>query len=166
MTLPKPIGPGRYKCKFTLDEDVALREIVNRLGTYDWSLVASQMPGRTARQCRERWNNYVNPTLENVPWTPEEDLLLDAKFELHGTKWQVISTFFPSRSRNDIIHHWLQRQRKLARANPSKPKLPEMPVPTAPSVDKPRREGIEIAQFSLSVMVPFPIVPRGNTWRT
>jgi hypothetical protein len=155
LSLPRPPGPGRYKCKFTSVEDAHLIDVVARCGTSDWSLVATFMYHRTARQCRERWNNYVNPALENVPWTHEEDELLDEKYNEYGTKWQAITVFFPTRSRNDIKCHWFQRQRRLDRIAASQKPRPPLP-------EGPRQEGVAISQFSLSEMVPIPIVPRGH----
>ncbi len=31
---------------------------------------------RTAKQCREQWNCYLNPSVKKGPWTIEEDLFL------------------------------------------------------------------------------------------
>jgi hypothetical protein len=107
------VGPGCFKVKFTPAEDLHLREVVENYSTKDWSVVASHMIGRNARQCRERWNNYINPTLTNLPWTAAEDALLDDKFADIGRKWKELATYFPQRSQNQIKNHWALRQKKL-----------------------------------------------------
>ena len=34
------------------------------------------MPEKDERQCMDRWNLYLNPELNNNPWTPQEDMEL------------------------------------------------------------------------------------------
>jgi hypothetical protein len=43
----------------------------------DWLEVAKRVDGRTAKQCRERWQNHLNPDLKMGPFTAAEDLLLE-----------------------------------------------------------------------------------------
>jgi hypothetical protein len=112
--LPRP-RPGEFKYKFTTTEDAYLRDVVERFGTNDWILVANQMPLRNPRQCRERWTNYLCPTIANDDWTAEEDELLEQKFAELGTKWKVITEFFPARSTNNIKYRWLRREKIKAR---------------------------------------------------
>jgi hypothetical protein len=119
--------PGRFKVKFTPEEDDRLRSIVEQYGPKDWSGVASQMPNRDSRQCRERWMNYVNPALIHVPWTPEEEHLLESKFQEYGAQWQVIALFFPLRSRNQIKSHWHTRH-KTSLGPPFAPPPPPQPA--------------------------------------
>ena len=113
--------PGKFKNKFTPAEDALLLEVVDRFGCKDWSEVASHLQGRNARQCRERWNNYVNPAIAKLPWTPAEDRLLEQKFREFGTKWHSIAAFFPNRSKNSIKNHWMAHQKKMNRCIPKIP---------------------------------------------
>jgi hypothetical protein len=105
-------GPGRFKVKFTPAEDFHLMNIVMRSGPNDWQSIARQMPDRNARQCRERWTNYINPVLVSAPWTSDEENLLDEKLTEFGTRWHAIAIFFPTRSKNQIKNHWQSRQRR------------------------------------------------------
>jgi hypothetical protein len=41
-------------------EDLALRELVLVHGLTAWPMIASRLPGRNARQCRDRWNHYLS----------------------------------------------------------------------------------------------------------
>ena len=61
------------KCKFTPEEDQRLMSLVMKYGTRDWLYISQKMMSRNPRQCRERWNNYLNPNLTAEPWTIEED---------------------------------------------------------------------------------------------
>jgi hypothetical protein len=108
-------GPGVDKSKFTPQEDARLREVVERCGSNDWAEVARQMPPRNARQCRERWTNYLNPTLQKLSWTTEEEILLDQKFAEFGPRWRAITACFTNRSRNSIKNHWKSKRRQNSR---------------------------------------------------
>jgi myb proto-oncogene protein len=80
------------------------------------------MPNHNARQCRERHNNYLKPSLRHDPWTAEEDRLLVEKAEVCGSKWNTIATFFTNRSGNSLRNRWhmIQRYQNRCRANPQK----------------------------------------------
>lgn len=99
-------GPSSKKVKFTKAEDATLAVLVKELGTKDWKTIAQHMVPRTARQCRERWTNYVNPSLSQDPWTQEEDILLVEKHLEFGNHWKLIEKYFPKRSKNNIKHRW------------------------------------------------------------
>ncbi|OHS95623.1 Myb-like DNA-binding domain containing protein [Tritrichomonas foetus] len=91
---------GRHM--FTKDEDTLLKYLVAQHGTNKWSLIASIIGNLTARQCRERYKNYLSPTINSDPWSPEEDLILAQKYMLLGPKWSLISTFFKGRTHVSI----------------------------------------------------------------
>ena len=115
------------KNKFTPSEDEKLKYLVSKFGTDSWSLIGQLMQTRNARQCRERWNNYLNPTLSTEPWSFEEDQLLAKKFAELGPQWNKLSKFFNNRSDNNIRNRWhfLLRQfnRKSLNHVPEEPNL-------------------------------------------
>ena len=88
----------RTKNKFSPEEDELLKEQVKENGEKGWRKIAEHLPGRTARQCRERWVNYLSPNVSLAPWTAEEDILLNTLVAEHGKHWSKISSFFPSRT--------------------------------------------------------------------
>jgi hypothetical protein len=47
--------PSTKPQPWTEDAQMKLEELVEQLGLQNWHLVASNMPGRTGRQCRERY---------------------------------------------------------------------------------------------------------------
>ena len=106
---PKPI---RARNKFTKSEDIVLLNLVNELGTRDWDVIASRMPNRNPRQCRERYLNYLSPNLSHEPWTPEEDKLLEQKLKEYGAKWVSISKFFKNRTDTMLKNRWLVLSRR------------------------------------------------------
>jgi len=49
---------------WTEEEDEAIKQMVAKHGTKSWALIAENlakegMPGRTGKQCRERWHNHL-----------------------------------------------------------------------------------------------------------
>lgn len=92
--------------KFTPEEDKRLTKLISLNGSRRWDQIALLMPGRTGRQCRDRFHNYLRPTLKNGPWTQEEDLLLQQKVSEIGRHWNKISRFFNGRSANNIKNRW------------------------------------------------------------
>jgi hypothetical protein len=56
------------------------------------------MPWRTPRQCRERYNAYLCPTINSTPWSAAEDELLLAQFSRHGSQWAEYRSFFKRRT--------------------------------------------------------------------
>jgi hypothetical protein len=99
-------GARKYRYVFTAEEDQLLERAVGRFGTADWDSVAGQVPGRSARQCRERWRMYVSPEVNRTPWTPDEDALLFDVLQTHGQKWGAMVGFFNNRSQNNIKNRW------------------------------------------------------------
>lgn len=55
---------------------------------------------RSAKQCREHWNCYLNPTLKKGPWNIEEDIqLLELIKNNNGEKkWSEIVYSFEGRT--------------------------------------------------------------------
>ncbi|KAH0788933.1 Myb-like DNA-binding domain containing protein [Histomonas meleagridis] len=91
------------------------------------------MGTRNPRQCRERWNNYVNPDLRKDPWTPEEDKILEEKYAEIGPKWNKLARFLSNRSDNSIRNRWMMISRH--RSITSNPKKQIKSQPSKPSND-------------------------------
>jgi hypothetical protein len=104
------------KIKFSPEEDAKLLDLVQRYGAKDWMKIANLMETRNARQCRERFKNYLNPDLRKDPWTREEDEILDQRYMEYGAKWNKISKFFVNRSDNAIRNRWMMMARHRAKA--------------------------------------------------
>lgn len=106
-------GPLSKKCKFTKLEDEKLKKVIEEVGEKDWNLIAKKMAPRTARQCRERWTNYINPEISKTPWTQTEDDLLLEKQMIYGNHWKEMVQFFPNRSKNSIKLRYTQIKNKV-----------------------------------------------------
>jgi hypothetical protein len=56
---------------WTVEEDAKVRALVEEHGTKRWSVIAASLPGRTGKQCRERWHNQLDPAIKKDIWSPE-----------------------------------------------------------------------------------------------
>jgi hypothetical protein len=133
MGFPTTFHKPHPKTKFTPSEDEILMRVVNELGPDDWQLISKRLPGRNARQCRDRWLNYLSPDVVNGPWTPEEEELLLAKFKEFGASWKHIATFFSSRTDINIKSRWQLMQRRVKKQVTQiprpMPQLAPLPLP-------------------------------------
>ena len=98
--------PVTCRQKFLKAEDDLLKSLVEQYGESNWTLISTHMKRRTARQCRERYKNYLSPKVRNSPWTPEEEALLVQKVQEIGQKWAVIASYFDARSDVNVKNHW------------------------------------------------------------
>ncbi|EAY07320.1 Myb-like DNA-binding domain containing protein [Trichomonas vaginalis G3] len=94
------------KSKWTPEEDRMLIESVTKHGMSNWSLVATEVQGRSGKQCRERWTNQLCPSLNKDNWTPQEDQILIKQQQIHGNMWSKIAHFLPGRSSNSVKNRW------------------------------------------------------------
>jgi hypothetical protein len=142
MTQQEDPKVGRYvKTKFTPEEDTTLTHLVTRFGTSDWKRIAFHMGTRNARQCRERWNNYLDPELRHLEWTPEEDALLREKVSEYGSRWHTMAQSFDNRSPLSLRNRW----HKMARRDDKEKQMRGMmspvfvpapqPLPAPPAVE-------------------------------
>jgi hypothetical protein len=112
----KKTAPARQM--FSTEEDEVLRQLVAQFGEHDWKAIASKMPNRTTRQCRERYKNYLSPALTNQPYSTAEDDLLREKVAEIGPKWATISGFFKGRSDVALKNRWAALNARSTRSPP------------------------------------------------
>jgi hypothetical protein len=147
------------KLKFTPDEDELLSTLVTQYGDKDWCRIASLMGTRNARQCRERYKNYLTPNLQVGGWAPAEDDLLQQKFAEYGAKWNKISKFFVNRSPNALRNRSMMLTRHLAKGG--SPLSPIQPLPYSPPTVR-----VPLPEPQLSLPPVLPITngyPAGQT---
>jgi hypothetical protein len=101
------------------EEDKALFDAIGGNARPDWRAIATSVPAKTARQCRERFTSYLNPATQSaVLWTTDDDKLLLNVFTEFGPVWPRIAAYFPTRSQTSIKN---RLQTLTCRRSPPRP---------------------------------------------
>jgi hypothetical protein len=138
------------KTKWSHEEDEALCRAVEVLGTSSWSRLASLIPNRNGKQCRERWVGQLSPNVSKENWLPLEDARLLRLHAMNGNNWTAMTRDLPGRSPLNIKNrwHWLKRRRAPATAgNP----LPTVTIPIIQHCDV-----VETPKQCQTVFEPLP----------
>ena len=125
------------KNKWTAEEDKLLKEAVAKHGSKNWGSIARHIPGRTGKQCRERWIFGLDPNVNKDTWTKEEDDKLIELQHQYGNKWSKFLQFLPGRSSSGCKNRWsLLNRRGITNNNNNaeKKRNEPHPLPVAPRV--------------------------------
>ena len=108
----KVLRPGLKKGHWGPEEDELLRRLVEMNGKDKWGEVASQISGRTAKQCRERWWHHLDPCVKKGGWSEMEDALILEQHAKIGNRWSAISKMLPGRTENAVKIRWNSLHRR------------------------------------------------------
>lgn len=99
------LSPG----KWSQTEDELLVELVHRT-SQGWGHIAyvlnieihNKLPIRNSKACKERWNNYLDPSINRGPWSKQEDLILLKGYLKFGHKWKSICKYISTRTEGAV----------------------------------------------------------------
>ena len=112
----KPPDLTKKRKRFSSEEDMLLKALVDGKRQKSWDQIAREIPGRTARQCRDRYNNYLFKEISGASWKPTEDEIILKMHKEVGPKWSLIAKHLVGRSGNNVKNRWykfLSKQKHL-----------------------------------------------------
>jgi len=98
--------------------------IAQSLSDFSASLMDSDTPERTGKQCRERYVNHLNPRLKHTEFTPLEDATIWRLYATIGTQWAKMSKVIPGRTDNNLKNRFHNLKRQLQREEESRLRAP------------------------------------------
>jgi len=72
-------------------EDEILKAAVMKYGKNQWSRIASLLSRKSAKQCKARWYEWLDPSIKKTEWTKDEDEKLLHLAKIMPTQWRTIA---------------------------------------------------------------------------
>jgi pre-mRNA-splicing factor CDC5/CEF1 len=72
-------------------EDEILKAAVMKYGKNQWPRISSLLNRKSAKQCKARWYEWLDPSIKKTEWTREEDEKLLHLAKLMPTQWRTIA---------------------------------------------------------------------------
>ncbi|EFX05898.1 cell division control protein [Grosmannia clavigera kw1407] len=72
-------------------EDEVLKAAISKYGLNQWARVSSLLARKTPKQCKARWNEYLDPSIRKIEWSKDEDEKLLHLAKLMPTQWRTIA---------------------------------------------------------------------------
>lgn len=83
-----------YNITYTTDfplQDEILKAAVMKYGKNQWSRIASLLHRKSAKQCKARWYEWLDPSIKKTEWSREEDERLLHLAKLMPTQWRTLA---------------------------------------------------------------------------
>jgi pre-mRNA-splicing factor CDC5/CEF1 len=73
------------------DISFSLKAAISKYGLNQWSRCASLLAKKTAKQCKQRWSEWLDPSIKKTEWSTEDDQKLLTMAKLLPTQWRTIA---------------------------------------------------------------------------
>ncbi|KAK9774741.1 putative Pre-mRNA-splicing factor cef-1 [Seiridium cardinale] len=123
---------------WTNAEDEILKASVSKYGLHQWARVSSLLQRKTPKQCKARWNEWLDPSIRKIEWSKEEDEKLLHLAKLMPTQWRTIAPLV-GRTANQCLERYQKlldeaEQREAGGLGLTGPDGGETQAPTADDV--------------------------------
>ncbi|KNC81736.1 hypothetical protein, variant [Sphaeroforma arctica JP610] len=86
-------------------EDEILKAAVMKYGKNQWARIASLLHRKTAKQCKARWYEWLDPSIKKTEWTREEEEKLLHLAKLFPTQWRTIAPMIGRTGGQCLAHY-------------------------------------------------------------
>ena len=101
------IPEKKAKGPWTTSEDKLLLDAMASFsGHICWEELSKMIPGRSAKQCRERWQYRLHPDVNKAPFEPWEDELIIYERNYNASNWPLIASKLPGRTSCAVKNRW------------------------------------------------------------
>jgi hypothetical protein len=102
----RSIHPELKKGSWSKDEDARILSGINLYGRH-WSTIAKNLfANRNAKQIRDRYINYLDPSVNKGKFSISEDIIIFELFNTYGPKWSLIQRHLKNRSSDAIKNRY------------------------------------------------------------
>lgn len=86
-------------------EDEILKAAVMKYGKNQWARIASLLVRKSAKQCKARWFEWLDPSIKKTQWTREEEERLLHLVKIMPTAWRTIAPMI-GRTAAQCLEHY------------------------------------------------------------
>ncbi|GAB65547.1 DNA binding protein Myb2, partial [Plasmodium cynomolgi strain B] len=86
-------------------EDEVLKAAGVKYGLNNWSRVASLLVRKSAKQCKARWYEWLDPSVKKTEWSKEEEEKLLHLAKLFPTQWRTIAPIVGRTAKQCLDHY-------------------------------------------------------------
>eukprot|EP01103_Thecamoeba_quadrilineata_P014089 TRINITY_DN4091_c0_g1_i1.p1 TRINITY_DN4091_c0_g1~~TRINITY_DN4091_c0_g1_i1.p1 ORF type:complete len:815 (-),score=222.43 TRINITY_DN4091_c0_g1_i1:45-2489(-) len=86
-------------------EDEILKAAVMKYGKNQWARISSLLVRKSAKQCKARWYEWLDPSIKKTEWSREEEEKLLHLAKLMPTQWRTIAPIV-GRTASQCLEHY------------------------------------------------------------
>jgi pre-mRNA-splicing factor CDC5/CEF1 len=86
-------------------EDEILKAAVMKYGKNQWARISSLLVRKSAKQCKQRWYEWLDPSIKKTEWSREEEEKLLHLAKLMPTQWRTIAPIV-GRTASQCLEHY------------------------------------------------------------
>ena len=110
---------GHKKIPWSKKEDEQLLDNINKYLKNHKKIIWTKVgvPGRNFKQCKERYENQLNPNINKSDFTNVEINIIIQKQKEFGNKWKKISSFLNNRTDGQVKNKWYSIKNNIKKDN-------------------------------------------------
>ncbi|TRY65047.1 hypothetical protein DNTS_018549, partial [Danionella cerebrum] len=122
QSVHQSIQDGKYmlaaQCEsIRLNVDEILKAAVMKYGKNQWSRIASLLHRKSAKQCKARWYEWLDPSIKKTEWSREEEEKLLHMAKLMPTQWRTIAPIIGRTAAQCLEHYEFLLDKAAQREN-------------------------------------------------